>query len=119
MAKRQLPHPDCPPRSQWKEFCNFVLGEFSFCDKQNRGNVLKRINQLKQIYVIQINCTYETYLKCILPVLNAYGGVTLSYKQHDARMTLGVEYDYVLVFTPNPMDAENYYVDDQGVLREQ
>lgn len=113
---RQLPNPKCPPRRQWNSFCNFIIGEFTYCDEANRGNITKRQHRLQQIFVIQLNCTYQVYLDCVLPVLNAYEGVTLSYNQHDDKRTHGVEYDYVVAFTPDPMDAANYYLTSEGVL---
>lgn len=110
--KRQLPNPNCPPRTKWKEFCEFVLAELSYCDGQNRGNVIRHAHRQQQIFVVEITCTYEVYMRCILPVLTAYEGNALGFKPHDDKPRLGQEYDYPIIFTPRPMDAINYYIVD-------
>lgn len=104
-----------PQRIYWKQWTQFVLTEFGQCEI-NEVRIVNRSRYFNTAFVIELRCTHEIYKDCVAGLVKRYDGYTLNFRAAERRV-LGREYDYTIVFTKDPSDAENYYLDSEGVLR--
>lgn len=110
-----MSNPNMPSRTtQFKAWCEVVFASFGECEiDENR--IINRTRYFNNAFIIELRCTHEAYSQCVSKLIKRFRGHCPSYRAAERRV-LGREYDYIVVFTKDPLDADNFYTDDEGVL---